>query len=92
LLPERLDFDGKAALVDALDLVVSVCTSNAHLAGALGRPLWLMLSHVADWRWGHGGSTSAWYPHARLFRQPSLGDWGGVVSAVGAALDERIRA
>ena len=91
--PERLEFDTKAALVEALDLVVSVCTSNAHLAGALGRPLWLMLSHVVDWRWGDRvGTTTAWYPHARVFRQPSRGDWGSVVSSVGAALDERLRA
>ena len=79
LLDERYDFDGKAALVAALDLVVSVCTSSAHLAGALGRPLWVMLSHVPDWRWGNAGTTSAWYPQARVFRQPAprrLGERG----------------
>jgi hypothetical protein len=90
-LPERYDFDGKAALVTALDLVISVCTSSAHLAGALGRPLWIMLAHVPDWRWGYAGTTSAWYPTARLFRQPARGDWASVVAAIGAALDERLR-
>ena len=91
-LPERFDFEGKAALVSALDLCVSVCTSSAHLAGALGAPLWVMLSHVADWRWGHAGTTSAWYPQARLFRQPTRGDWASVVVDVGAALDAKVRA
>jgi len=87
LVPARNNFDDKAALVNALDLVVSVCTSNAHLAGALGRPVWIMLAHAPDWRWGPSGSTSAWYPTARLFRQPAQGDWAGVVRDVGAALD-----
>jgi len=89
---ERHDFDGKAALITALDLVVSVCTSSAHLAGALGRPLWLMLAHVPDWRWGTSGATTAWYPTARLFRQRAAGDWTGVVDDVGAALDAELRA
>ena len=92
LLDERNDFDGKAALITALDLVVSVCTSTAHLAGALGRPLWVMLTHVPDWRWGLEGSTTRWYPTARLFRQPSLGDWDSVVRGVGDALDRAVRA
>ena len=87
LVDERNDFDGKAALIGALDLVVSVCTSTAHLAGALGRPLWVMLTHVPDWRWGLAEPTSRWYPQARLFRQRRLGDWTGVVESVGAALD-----
>jgi Flp pilus assembly protein TadD len=92
LLDERNDFDGKAALVAALDLVVSVCTSTAHLAGALGRPLFLMLAHVPDWRWGLGSTTTGWYPTARLFRQAGPGDWNGVVRDVGAALDTFDRA
>ena len=92
LLDERNDFDGKAALMEALDLVISVCTSSAHLAGALGRPLWLMLSHVPDWRWGTSGTAIAWYPTARLFRQRTYGDWAGVVRDVGSALDEKASA
>ena len=86
LLDERNDFDGKAALVSALDLVISVCTSTAHLAGALGRPLFVMLTHVPDWRWGLTGTSTRWYPSARLFRQRALGDWAGVVRDVDAAL------
>ena len=87
LLDERNEFDGKAALMGALDLVVSVCTSNAHLAGALGRPTWVMLAFAPDWRWGMGTATSAWYPGTRLFRQSTPGDWTSVVRDVGAALD-----
>ena len=89
LLDERNDFDGKAALVTALDLVVSVCTSTAHLAGALGRPLWVMLAFVPDWRWGVRSTTTRWYPQARLFRQTRIGGWDDVVRDVGAAFDAR---
>jgi hypothetical protein len=87
LLDDRNDFDRKAALVCALDLVVSVCTSNAHLAGALGLRPWILLTHAPDWRWGPRGGASAWYPGARLFRQRALGDWAGVVADLGDALD-----
>jgi hypothetical protein len=78
--------------MEALDLVISVCTSSAHLAGALGRPLWLMLAHVPDWRWGTSGTAIAWYPTARLFRQRTDGDWAGVVRDVGSALDAKASA
>ncbi|MEO8485587.1 MAG: tetratricopeptide repeat protein [Betaproteobacteria bacterium] len=88
LLDERNDFDGKAALVTTLDLVVTVCTSTAHLAGALGRPTSILLSHAPDWRWGMAGASSAWYPTARLFRQPAPGDWASVVRELCAALDD----
>ncbi len=88
LRDERNDFDGKAALMGALDLVISVCTSNAHLAGALGRPAWIMLAFAPDWRWGAAGTSTAWYPSARLFRQPAPGDWASVVRDVGRALDD----
>jgi tetratricopeptide (TPR) repeat protein len=91
LVDERNDFDGKAALISALDLVVSVCTSTAHLAGALGRPLFVMLAHVPDWRWGLDGTTTRWYPTARLFRQREPGDWAGVAHEVALALAERQR-
>ena len=87
LLPERNDFDGKAALVAALDLVISVDTSVAHLAGALGRPVFVMLPYAPDWRWGLGSATTPWYPSARLFRQRRVGGWDDVVHDVGAALD-----
>jgi Tfp pilus assembly protein PilF len=67
-----------AALMQSLDLVVSSDTAPAHLAGALGRPVWIALRHTPDWRWGLDRRDSPWYPTARLFRQPRLGDWGAV--------------
>jgi ADP-heptose:LPS heptosyltransferase len=85
-LEARHDFDDKAALVSALDVVVSVDTSNAHLAGALDVPLCLMLPHAADWRWGVATTTTAWYPSARLYRQPVAGDWRSPVAAIADAL------
>lgn len=86
-ISEKLDtFADTAALVAELDLVICVDTSVAHLAGALGRPVWVMLSFVADWRWHLKRSDSPWYPSARLFRQQTLGDWGAVVAEVKAAL------
>jgi hypothetical protein len=63
-----------------------VDTGIAHLAGALGLPLWIMVSHVPDWRWGPAGQSTAWYPSARLFRQSARGDWSRVVTNVSAAL------
>jgi hypothetical protein len=63
----------------------------AHLAGALGRPTWVMLSHAPDWRWLFGRDDSPWYPTARLFRQPDAGDWSTLIEAVRDALTERVR-
>ena len=74
------DFSDTAAIVSMLDLVISVDTSVAHLAGALGKPLWLPLQFAADFRWLQGRADSPWYPSARLFRQSSIGDWAGVVA------------
>jgi tetratricopeptide (TPR) repeat protein len=85
-LDARNDFDRKAALVAALDLVISVDTSNAHLAGALARPVWVLLPFAADWRWHLSRSDSPWYPTARLFRQPRIGDWNAVIADVQRAL------
>jgi tetratricopeptide (TPR) repeat protein len=85
-LDARNDFDGTAALVAALDIVVTVDTSIAHLAGALARPTWILLPFAPDWRWRVAGESSPWYPTARLFRQPHRGDWASVVHAVGATL------
>lgn len=76
-----------AAAIAALDLVISVDTSLAHLAGALGRPVWTMLPHVPDWRWGMEGETNPLYGTMRLFRQTVRRDWAGVVADVRAALD-----
>jgi hypothetical protein len=77
-----------AALVDQLDLVISVDTAIAHVAGALGKPAWILLHHDPDWRWKPAGERSAWYPSARLFRQDRPGSWSEVVARVGAALQQ----
>jgi hypothetical protein len=85
-LPVRSEFDGTAALVSQLDLVITVDTSIAHLAGALAKPVWVLLPFAADWRWQMERSDSPWYPTARLFRQPRPGDWDAVVRDVSVAL------
>jgi tetratricopeptide (TPR) repeat protein len=86
-LGQSLDsFDATAAVIESLDLVITVDTSVAHLAGALGKPVWVMLPKQADWRWMISGDTSPWYPTARLFRQQVLGDWKPVIEAVRDAL------
>ncbi len=90
LSPRIADFDDTAAILQQLDLLITSDTAIAHLAGALGRPVWLLLSRVADWRWQLEGSESAWYPSMRLFRQPALGDWAAVVGAVEQALRARV--
>ena len=77
---EIRDFSDTAALIDNLDLVVSVCTSVAHLAGALGKRTWVLLQRRADWRWLREGSNSPWYRTATLFRQESVDDWTHVVA------------
>ncbi len=79
-------FADTAALVGAMDLVISVDTSVAHLAGALAKPLWLMLPYVPDWRWMLDRDDSPWYPTARLFRQDEQRQWGSVISRVAAEL------
>jgi hypothetical protein len=82
------DFADTAALLSQLDLLVAVDTSVAHLAGALGVPVWLMLPARADWRWLTRREDSPWYPTMRLFRQTQPGDWRGVVAQVTSALRE----
>lgn len=76
------DFADTAAVLERMDLVISVDTAVAHLAGALGRPVWIMLPFAADWRWLEGRADSPWYPTARLFRQDVLGDWEKVLDEV----------
>ncbi len=85
LAPRIADWADTAALVAGLDLLISVDTGTAHLAGALGRPLWLLLHQGCDWRWGLG-DTTPWYPQARLYRQHAAGDWNGVMGRVAADL------
>ena len=75
-----------AAVMENLDLVVTIDTSSAHLAGALGRPVWIALKHSPDWRWRDNGDATAWYPTARLFRQPAAGDWDSVFSRMAETL------
>jgi hypothetical protein len=80
------DFTDMAALVMILDLIVTADTSLAHLAGALGKPVWILLPYTPDWRWLLGRDTSPWYPSARLFRQARPGDWDDVIARVKTAL------
>jgi len=71
-----------ASLIQHLDLIITVDTSVAHLASAMGKPVWLLISHVPDWRWFLDRSDSPWYPSVRLFRQPSLDNWDAVINNV----------
>jgi tetratricopeptide (TPR) repeat protein len=82
------DFADTAALIEALDLVITVDTSVAHLAGALGKPVWILNRFDSCWRWFLYRYDSPWYASARLFRQPAHGDWDSVIAAVAAALRE----
>jgi tetratricopeptide (TPR) repeat protein len=83
---EFSDFADTAAAMSALDLIISVDTSPAHLAGAIGKPVWLLLAHAPDWRWLLEREDSPWYPTARLFRQNKRGDWAPVIARVVAEL------
>ncbi|PSB32470.1 FkbM family methyltransferase [Stenomitos frigidus] len=80
------DFADTAAAIAQLDLVISVDTAVAHLAGALGKPVWTLLANVADWRWLRDRDNTPWYPTMRLFRQEQDGDWDGVFERVAEAL------
>lgn len=86
------DFGETAAVIDNLDLVITVDTAMGHLAGALGKPVWIMLAKAADWRWMLQRSDSPWYPTVRLFRQPTPGAWDPVIQEVAAALTAWLRA
>ena len=86
LTPMLNDFADTAAAIACLDLVISADTSVAHLAGALAKPVWVMLPKVPDWRWMLGQGDSPWYPTMRLYRQDTFGDWPGVMARVAADL------
>ena len=87
-LSNRLqDFADTAAAIAQLDVLITVDTAVAHLAGALGKPVWVLLSYAPDWRWMLARSDSPWYPSLRLFRQATAGDWAGVMGEVVRALE-----
>ncbi len=95
-LPDHVDKNGAfldtAAVLANLDLVIASDSAIAHLAGALGRPVWLALNHVPDWRWQMRGQICPWYPTMRLFRQQREGDWGGVFAELHDALKTHLAA
>jgi Tetratricopeptide repeat/Glycosyltransferase family 9 (heptosyltransferase) len=91
-LSDRLnDFTDTAAIIDRLDLVITVDTAVAHLAGAMGKPVWILLPFEADWRWLLNRNDSPWYPTMRLFRQIQFGSWGTVLDNIESALLELIQ-
>jgi hypothetical protein len=85
------DFSDTAAVIHQMDLVISIDTSVAHLAGAMGKPLWVLLPDIPDWRWLMNREDSPWYPTARLFRQPRPGDWQPVIQQVADELVSLLR-
>jgi hypothetical protein len=85
-MPDCADFDDTAAVVAGLDLVIAVDTAVAHLAGALGRPVWLLSRYDACWRWLHGRRDNPWYPGLRLYRQTAPGEWAPVLRELAADL------
>ena len=83
------DFVDTAAVIVDLDLVITVDSAVAHLAGTMGKPVWILLDNTRDWRWGLESNKTPWYPSARLFRQTVPTDWRGVIEEVAAALAEQ---
>jgi hypothetical protein len=90
-IDETWDFVETGAIMKNCDLIITNDTSAAHLAGAIGHPVWLLLTLVPDWRWGLEGDTTAWYPSMRLFRQREFGNWDDVISRVREALTKYLQ-
>jgi ADP-heptose:LPS heptosyltransferase len=88
---QRTNIDRVAAQIRAMDLVITIDNSTAHLAGALGVPTWVLLPFAPDWRWMLDRDNSPWYPTMRLFRQATPGDWQGVVRNLQSALGQYAR-
>lgn len=86
MFEETLPFQDVAAAIQCLDLVISVDTALAHLSGAIGKPVWTLITHFPDWRWMLNRNDTPWYPDMRLFRQPSVGDWPSAIEDVRQAL------
>ena len=90
-MADAKDFADTAALIANLDLVVSVDTAVAHLAGAMGKPVWLLDRYDPDWRWLTGRRDSPWYPTMTIYRQPAPGGWTHVIEAISEHLSRRER-
>ena len=90
LAQEFKDFTDTAAAVENLDLIISIDTSVAHLAGAMGKPVWVLLPLVPDWRWQQGRQDSPWYPTMKLYRQENRGDWQAVCNRIAADLKKKV--
>jgi tetratricopeptide (TPR) repeat protein/ADP-heptose:LPS heptosyltransferase len=91
LAPALHDFADSAAAISCLDLVIVVDTAVAHLAGALGKPVWTLIPFAPDWRWLRNGNDSPWYPTMRLYRQPTIGDWKSVLRRIAGDLSARAK-
>ena len=87
---ELADFNDTAAVLSLCDLLITADTAPAHLAGAMGRPVWVLVPFGPDWRWMLDGESTPWYPTARLFRQPKPGEWPTVVARLLDALHEKV--
>ncbi|NCV88374.1 MAG: glycosyltransferase, partial [Oxalobacteraceae bacterium] len=87
---QQTDFADTAAIISQLDWVISVDTSVAHLAAALGKETWIPLPKVSDWRWLEARNDSPWYSQVRLFRQSTAGDWNPILGEIGAAIRARL--
>jgi hypothetical protein len=91
LAPELADFSVTADALAQIDLLITTCTSVPHLAGAMGRPVWLLLNKSSDYRWGLEGATTAWYPSFRLYRQQVLRDWRHPIAEIARDLERWVR-